>query len=273
MKKGRILAVTGTIGVGLLLALAARTPAGKALRKSKEGFLPHEQNPRVLFEAGAEEMAAPVASFLSDAISTIEEVHGLPYLEPFRVYVCATQRCLNEFIGLPPGAPIRGTVRFGEVFLAPSAFDWQGQDLHKESLLHEMSHLHLRQHLGFVAARGRVPSWFHEGLADLASGVGGEGISTEAAVQAILNGPALQPDSTGNLWTLDRVTDHGLGGPMFHKQSRMFLTFLRDRDPEALQAFLLRLLREKAFAGPLRDEMGQGVEELWEEFKASLTTE
>jgi len=255
------------VGTGLALS---RNPVGRALLKPKSAFHPVEGDHRVFAEAGAEERASQVAAVLPSAIARIEAFHGRPFREPFRVYVCATQRSLNEFIGLPPEAPIRGTVRLGEVFLAPSAFDWRGEDLHRESLLHELSHLHLRQHLGFLAARGSVPSWFHEGLADLVSGAGGEGISDEEARQAILGGPTLRPDSTGSLWSLRRVADHGLGGPMFHKQSRMFLAYLEARDRGAFHAFLLQLQEEKELAGPFREGFGAGVDEVWEEFRTAL---
>jgi len=161
-------------------------------------------------------------------------------------------------------------VRLGQVFLAPSAFDWRGEDLHEGSLLHEMSHLHLRQHLGFLAFRGKVPSWFHEGLADLVGQVGGEGITAEAAAAAIFEGRALSPDSTGRLWTLDRVSSNGLGGPMFHRQSRMFVTYIRDQDPAAFRSLLHDLVEQKELARLFRTHLGRGTDEMWEEFVASL---
>jgi hypothetical protein len=256
--------------VGLGFLALRGTPAVAALMKSKAGFFPDPLDGRVMVEEGAGALATPVAGFLEEAIGIIEEAHGRPFQRPFRVYVCATQQSLNEFVGLPPGVPIRGTVRFGEVYLAPSAFAWLGEDRHRESLLHELSHLHLRQQLGFVADRGRVPSWFHEGLADLVSGAGGEGITDEEAGKAILGGSALHPDSTGDLWSLKRMEDSGLGGPMLHKQNTMFLTFIRDRDPEAFRAFLLQLQEEKEFAGPFREQMEKGVREMWDDFADAL---
>jgi len=259
--------------VALTVTLAARTPLVGALVKSTGGFSPHPADARVFYEAGAEREAGEVAAFLDEAVEVVQEAHGRPFREPVKVYVCASQESLNGFLGLPPGAPIRGTVRFGDVFLAPSAFDWQGKDLHRESLLHEMSHLHLRQHLGFLAYRGRVPSWFHEGLADLVGGVGGEGVTEEEALTAIQAGQALRPDSTGRLLTLARVSSNGLSGPMFHRQSRMFLTYIRDGDPGAFQAFLQDLLDEKELAGPFRKHLGQGTSETWRAFNQKLLKE
>lgn len=269
----RVKIVAKLLALALLLAGGAvlvRTPAFAALTRSKDAFQPHPVDGRVFFEAGAEEQAAAVAAFLGTAVERVETFHGRPFEKPVRVYMCTTQASLNAFIALPPRAPIRGTVRLGEVFLAPSAFRWLGNDTHRESLLHELSHLHLRQQLGFMAFRARVPSWFHEGLADLVSGAGGEGISRQEAVGAILHGPALMPDSTGRLWSLRPVTDYGMPTPMLHAQSTLFLSFLKDRDPGAFRRFLLELQEQKDFAAPFRRHFGGGVGDLWTEFVEGL---
>lgn len=252
---------------------AARSPTVAGLTRSTAAFEALAGDPRVLFEPGAEEMALKVAAFLDTAVAAVEAFHGRPFPEAFNVYVCASQESLNAFIGLPPRAPIRGTVRFGEVFLAPSAFDWQGRDAHRESVMHEMSHAHLRQTLGFLRHRGRIPPWFNEAMADLASGAGGEGITREEAVRAILGGTALRPDSTGALWSLGRAGSYGLPGPMLHRQSIMFLDFLRARDPEGFPSFIEGIQDERDFAGPFRSHFGASVEELWDGFVASLTVE
>jgi len=264
------MAGVSAIFLGLGLPAAIRLPAVAALTRSTKAFESLPYDSRVRFEPGAEDMADRVAAFLDQAIATVEREQGSPFIKPFQVFVCASQRSLNEFIALPPGVPIRGTVRFGQVFLAPSAFDWLGEDVHQGSLLHEMSHLHIRQHLGFLASRERVPSWFHEGLADLVGQVGGEGVTEAEAIAAILEGRTLSPDSTGRLWTLERVSSNGLIGPMFHRQSRMFLTYIRNRDPESFRSFLRELVETRAFSGPFRTSLGAGTEEMWKAFAASF---
>ncbi|HSG07331.1 MAG TPA: hypothetical protein VLA36_03170 [Longimicrobiales bacterium] len=274
MRHGRRIA-WGALGLLLLVggSWATQSPVFAALAKSKKDFAPLPTDARVRFEPGAEAMATRIGAFLDTAIATVEATHGRPFREAFTVYVCATQRSLNEFLALPPGAPIRGTVLFGQVFLAPSAFDWQGDDVHRESLTHELSHLHLRQNLGLAAHRGEIPPWFNEALADLVSGAGGEGIPTEEAVRAIVRGPALRPDSTGNLWSLQRTGTYGLSGPMLHKQSRMFIEYLRDRDPAGFPAFLTMIQEKRTFAAPFREHFGGSVEDLWTGFVESLRTD
>jgi hypothetical protein len=256
--------------LALAVVMAMRSPLFAALTKSTADFAPHPVDSRVRFEKGTEEEAAGVAAFLREAVASIEAEQGRPFKKPFQVFVCATQRSFNEFLGLPPTAPIRGAVRLGEVFLAPSAFSWNGRDLHRESLLHELSHLHLRQHLGFRAFRGHVPSWFHEGLADLVSGAGGESVPESDAISSIRSGRGLNPEASGHLWSLRRINDNGLGGPMFHRQSQMFLRYIRDRDPGVFQRFLEDLLEERELAGPFETHFGLGTREMWQEFVASL---
>ena len=100
--------------------------------------------------------------------------------------------------------------------------------------------------------------------------MGEEGISRDVAAHAILEGPALRPDSTGKLWSLRRTGAYGLPGPMLHRQSRIFLEYLRNRDPEGFPGFLLRVQQGRDFAGPFRDQFGGSVEELWRSFAESL---
>ena len=95
----------------------------------------------------------------------------------------------------------------------------------------------------------------------------------EEATRAILEGPALRPDSTGNLWTLARAGNYGLPEPMLHRQSRMFIEYLQARDPESFRAFVLQIQEDRTFAKPFRDHFGGGVDDLWSAFAASLAAE
>lgn len=102
---------------------------------------------------------------------------------------------------------------------------------------------------------------------------GGEGVSRAAAARSILDGPSLNPDSTGSLWSLRRAGDYGLTGPMLHRQSAMFLMYLRDRAPVKCARFLEAVQAERTFAKPFRDHFGGSVAALWRGFAASLRAE
>ena len=104
----------------------------------------------------------------------------------------------------------------------------------------------------------------------LDSGAGGEGVSEADAARAIREGRALRPDSAGSLRALGRASGYGLPGPTLHRQSRMFIAYLRDRDPEAFSRFLTDLQERRAFAAPFRASFGGSVGELWSAFVAGL---
>jgi hypothetical protein len=269
-RRGRVIALA-VAGCGLLVIVAAsRHPVPAALLKSRAAFAPHAADARVRFEPGAEAQADALASFLDSAAQKVEAFHGGSFPDDFEVFVCATQASLNEFLALPPWAPIRGSALLGDVYIAPSAFDWEGLDTHRESLTHELAHLYMRQRLGTIAYLRNVPAWFHEALADLVASSGGEGISREEATQAILRGETFRPDTANALLRPRRPQSYGVPVPMLHAQSTMFLTFVRESDPAAFERFVAELQDERSFAAPFRRHFGAGVTEWWGRFVESL---
>jgi hypothetical protein len=84
------------------------------------------------------------------------------------------RKSLNEFLANPPGTAPRGAAAMGDVYIGPRAFSFFGYDTHKESLMHELSHLHLKQRLGYFGfgVKIKIPVWFSEGLANNIAGSG-----------------------------------------------------------------------------------------------------
>jgi hypothetical protein len=267
--------ITWTVVAVLLVAafLAfSRTRAGVAIFKSRSHFVTSEVDARVLYEPGAEEMAAGIAAYLPRAIAHVESVHGRPFEGPFVVRVCATQRSFNDFTAAPPQGGARGSA-LADVWIAPRAFSFHGRDTHRGSLVHELSHFHVRQRLGFVRNKANVPTWFHEGLADIVSGVGGEMVTDEQGIGALLGGYRLVPDDIGSLWRTTNVKDYGIDFHMVHAQSRLFTAYLYDADPEVFRAFLTRVEDGESFANSFRNAFGDDVTAKWDEFIASLEEE
>lgn len=266
LKKRKVIVIIFFLSVLLLTVVFYLSPYSTALLKSKSHFINHISNDKVLYEPGAENYADRVASYLPIAIKRVEQVHGLPFKESFNIYVCNTQKSLNEFIAHPPEVPIRGTVLFGNVFIAPSAFNWNGEDTHKGSLVHELSHLHLSQQLGFWSNRVSLPVWFKEGLANFVCDCAGEGISDEEAISSIKNGYHFIPDNSGNIFKVKRSHDYALNPPMFHKQTKLFVTFLNEYDEKGFSDFLLDVQSDNSFAGAFENRMGASIIELWDTF-------
>ena len=266
-RRRRVMLFTA-IGVLCLLAVAAaRSPWGIALLKSKEHFIVSAIDERVLYEPGAEAHGEAIARALPDAVALIEREHGLPFAHEFVVYVCATQAGINGFLGQPPDTPIRGASVFSRtVFIAPRAFDFGGLDTHREALGHELSHLHLRQRLGYFRHLTDIPTWFNEGLADAATGSGGEHVSHERAIGSILSGDCFVPDSRGSFPRPKRARDYGVSYPMLHAQSGMFVTYLREHRGDAFREFLLDIQRRERFASAFERRFGADVETMWDRF-------
>ena len=260
-----ILAVCGTVFY--------RSPIRTALFKSKDHFIQHAADGRVRYEPGAEALADSVAACLPNAVRTVEREHGLPFKKPFTVFICATQESTNEFIAMPQGGLSRGASILGNVFISPRAFSFGGLDTHRETLTHELSHLHLRQRLGFIATKRRIPVWFHEGLANTVGGSGGERISDDDAREAILEGRHFIPDTKGTFLRMKRAKDYGMRYPMFHKQTKLFVTYMRDRDPAVFQGFLADIQSDGGFASSFADRFGVGIDEMWREFIEHVQSE
>ncbi|MCW8823425.1 MAG: hypothetical protein OQK63_05030, partial [Ignavibacteriaceae bacterium] len=96
-KKYKVILIFISSIILLLTVLFFISPYSTALLKSKSHFIKHPDNDIVLFEPGAEEYADKIAAYLPDAIERVEQVHGLPFAEDFKVYVCNTQKSFNEY--------------------------------------------------------------------------------------------------------------------------------------------------------------------------------
>ncbi len=256
--------VTSLLIILLLIFLLA--PYAPALFKSKSHFIRHSLNNKVFYESGAEEFANIIAAYLPDAMTRVERIHRLPFKKSFFVYVCNSQRSLNEYIAHDPKIRIRGTVVFGNVFVSPSAFDWNGEDTHRGTILHELSHLHLQQHLGFINNRVKIPIWFHEGLANFVCDCAGESISDQEAIKAIKNGYHFLPNDCGNLFKLKGPSYYGIDYPMFHKQTKLFVTYMNHYNNLAFNDFLLAIQSGKSFSESFKKYYKTDINEFWNQF-------
>jgi hypothetical protein len=274
MKKTRkkiiIFSILGIFIIAILVFFL-RSPIGRALLKSKSHFIAYEADSRVLYEPGAGGFAEKIADFLPTAVRRVEEGHFLPFKKPFKVYVFSTQKSHNESLANTTSYPIRGAATPRNVFIAPSAFSFKGLDTHKESLMHELSHLHLNQRLGYFKRR-RIPSWFTEGLANIIAGSGGEGISDEMAIQSIKEGRHLIiPERGGFLNNLTRtIQEAGLTGPMYHKQNKMFVDYINGLNPEAFKKLVLAVQKGETFSPSFLEYFETSPEEMWSRFKREL---
>lgn len=273
-RKSKLAAAIFTSIVLILLILFFLSPYSTALCKSKSHFINYPGNNMVFYEPGAEEYAKKIVAFLPAAIERVELIHGLPFEEPFKIYICNTQKSFNEYTVNTSASiyPIRGTAMLGDVFIAPSAFNFMGIDTHKGTLMHELSHLHFQEMLNFLERR-KLPIWFSEGFADYVSGSGGEGIEKNEAINFILSGKHFIPEEEGEIFGSFRSALNGLSGPMFHMQAKIFVTYLMQSDSLKFKSFLRKIQMGESFGESFESAFGAGVQNKWAQFLSQLKVE
>ena len=269
IKKRKIVITISSIVILVLAVAFFLSPYSTALLKSKSHFIKHAKNEIVFYEPGAEDYADSIASHLQEAIERVEQIHGLTFEDSFNIYVCKTQQSFNEFAVITSTYPIRGTALLGDVFIAPSAFNFRGLDTHKETLIHELSHLHFQQRLGFIDRR-KLPVWFSEGFADFAAGSGGEGIEDSEAINFILSGNHFIPEEEGDILGTVKGAANDLSGPMFHQQSKMFVTYIIESDSLKFNSFILEIQEGEPFSETFNKIMGTSIQDKWENFLLQL---
>lgn len=259
-------AVTTVCAMGVLAF--SRTPVGIAVLTSKAHFVGCEADARVLYEPGAGDRARTVVAHLPEAIARIEAEQLLPFDRDFRIYVCNSHESLNAYMGAPAGQRAVGVKVLNDIFLSPSAFSSPSGDTVSAILMHELSHVHLYQRMGYLRTLRELPAWFQEGLGVVVSGGGAAAVSDGEAIGAILSGHHFTPDERGGYWRPKRASDYGVGTHMFYKQSELFVAYMRGTRSEEFRDFLLALqLQEWSSFGSLFSEtFGMSVEAMWSEF-------
>jgi len=269
IKKRKILVMVISVVILILVVAFFLSPYSTALLKSKSHFIKHTKNEIVLYEPGSEDYADSIASYLPKAIERVEQVHELPFEDSFKIYICKTQKSFNEFALNTSAYPIRGTALLGDIFIAPSAFNFRDIDTHKETLTHELSHLHFQQRLGFIDRR-KLPVWFSEGFADYVAGSGGEGIGEGDAINFLLSGNHFIPEEEGDILGTVSGAANSLSGPMFHQQAKMFVTYIIESDSLKFNSFILEIQEGEPFSETFNKIMGTSIQDKWENFLLQL---
>lgn len=136
--------------------------------------------------------------------------------------------------------------------------------------MHELSHLHFQQRLGILKRR-KIPTWFHEGLADFVGDSGGEGVGESKAIKFILSGRHFIPEEEGEIFGTINKASNGLSGPMFHKQVKMFFTFIIESDSLKLKPFLREIQNGESFSKTFNNIMGEEIQDKWSQFVSLLS--
>lgn len=229
-----------------------------AALRSTDHFVPSHVDSRVFYESGAEVYAEKIASFLSAAVQQVEQRQFRPFQEQVRVYVSGSKESHRKYYG----SNARAGVLNGKIFLSPQVFE-HGDEVTEKYLIHELSHMHLFQPLGYYKW-SRIPSWFHEGLATYVSGGGGaNSISQQQAVKCIRSGKHFIPHKTGGLILKKKRSDSDLHHHMFYRQSMMFVGYLITMDNLKFKKLLLAVEDGESFSTSVGETYNKSLDELW----------
>ena len=251
------------IVVSIMLAGCSPFRELVALTRSTGTFVPFAADETIRVQPGADHFAERLAPYVREAIEKVEVAHYLPFSSRPAIYVCATE---EDFYRLT-GRRVPATVT-NKLYLSPDLF--QGQRALDRYLTHELSHLHLVQRVGLFGGT-RLPGWFKEGLAELASGgATASSVAVQDAFRAINEGHRFVPDEGRNVVSSFLFPRYGsywhIENRMFYRQSMLFVEFMRTWDEKAFHRFLVTVEGGTKFKKAVNDAYPGGVSMLWDKF-------
>jgi hypothetical protein len=261
-----------TLAAGTAVAFPAARHIASALWNVPDRLPALPENSLVHFEPGAENYAHDVAALLPAAIATIEAVHGRRFEHPVLVGVYRTPEAY-AVANATGSAGAVGVTAFGRVVLSPNLSNWPQHRRLRAILTHELSHAHLQ---GYISAYAwvRLPNWFKEGVAVMASGGGGaEFVSERQARAAIERGERIAIEDTGSFANLSEITFERApaGTPsdrtvMAYRQAGMFVSWLHDTDRPGFARMMNAILDGRPFVEAVDTGYHQNVQSLWQQF-------
>lgn len=282
----RIIWIIVGVPLALIMVAAGTAAAVPAVRHIISGLLNLPDrlpslagNSLVHFEPGAEDYAHGVSALLPAAVARVETAHGRAFTRPVIVGAYATAEAYEAANGLGSSIPV-GVTFFGRVNLSPKLFRSQPWRL-PAILEHELSHAHLQGWIG-GGAFVRLPNWFKEGLAVMASGGGGAELVSEAEARAaIQRGERIAIDDAGSLQSLGEIrfdrapvklVPSWYPVVLAYRQAGLFVTYLRESDGPAFERMMNAILDGRPFVEAVDAGYHQDVRSLWQKF-AQTTVE
>jgi hypothetical protein len=261
-----------TLAAGTAVAFPAARHIASALWNLPDRLPALAEDGLVHFEPGAESYARDVSALLPAAIAKVETVHGRRFEHAVTVGVYTTPEAY-AVANASGSAGAVGVTAFGRVVLSPALNGQQTWRL-RAILTHELSHAHLQGYISTVASV-RLPNWFREGLAVMASGGGGaEFVSEREARAAIERGETIAIEDAGSFANLSEIrferaparatlSDRTV---MAYRQAGMFVSWLHDTDTPGFARMMNAILDGRPFVEAVDTGYHQDVQSLWQKF-------
>jgi hypothetical protein len=261
-----------TLAAGTAVAFPAARHIASALWNLPDRLPALAENSQVHFESGAEGFARDVSALLPAAIARIEAAHGRRFEHQVAVGVYATPEAYAAANASGSAAAV-GVSAFGRVVLSPTLNGPQTRRL-PAILTHELSHAHLQ---GYISAYSwvRLPNWFKEGLAVMASGGGGaEFVSEREARAAIERGETIAIEDAGSFKNLSEIRFERAPARatashrtvMAYRQAGMFVKYLHASDTPGFTRMMNAILDGRPLVEAVDTGYHQDVHSLWQKF-------
>ncbi len=244
------------------------TRAVNAWSAPKTIFYACTNEPRILCEPGSESLAQAAAPLVAQSIQRVEQNQYVPFPKDIIIYTYASRE--NYARHSATSIKSSASAGIGAVHLSPKLLE----KLQRLPLVlpHELSHLHIQQHVGGGLAQFGIPGWFMEGLAVVVSdGGGAEKVSPEEARTAFQAGRHFQPVARRSLLAPESAATYGLEAHLYYRQSSMFVSYLRDQNLAAFAGLMKSINARIAFANAIQSNYGQSLQTLWQDFLDSLS--
>lgn len=232
-------------------------------------FNEHKKSQGVFYESGVEDIASEVSVGLSQFISVVEkkQYHSFLSIDELKIFIFSDKDRYANYSGSSPKA--RGSATTNEIYISPIIAD--RRETLSSIIIHELSHVHLRQYVGAWRYWVEVPGWFHEGLAvEVSEGGGAESVSDAEAIKSIKAGVSFTPGEVSSIWGHKFAHDYGLKPHLYYRQSSLFVRYLKKSNPLAFKRSYLSLIRGKSFSEIWLKNYGKRIPDLWADYLRSI---
>lgn len=223
-------------------------------------------NNQILYEPGAEDLAILAAAELAMGIDKVERAQFVPFKnrEAIRIYVFNDKDHYANFSRA--SVRTRGSSTTNEVYLSQKLRE--RIDTVPNILVHELSHVHIRQYTGTLKYVTDIPGWFLEGIAvSVSSGGGAENVTTTQAEVAMRRGGRFQPDDSGRIIGHRTARNYGLEPQMYYRQASLFVEYLQKTNPGAFEEPVVDIINGAHFREAWPKHYGKTISELWQGFE------
>lgn len=224
-----------------------------------------KKDQRIYYEPGVEDLASEISEGLNEYVSVVEEsqYRAFSSIDELKIFVFSDKGRYANYSSSSPKA--RGSASTNEIYISPIIAD--RRETLSSIVIHELSHVHIRQYIGTWRYWAEVPGWFLEGLAVEVSGGGGaERVSDAEAIKSIQSGVHFTPREESDNFGHKYAHDYGLKPHLYYRQSNLFVRYLKEINPDAFKRSYLSLIDGKEFSEIWLENYGKRIPDLWADY-------